>query len=128
MTNEKIDKSLNPVLKGIPGVIGMIIINQDGIPIYFNGRFDINLHKLSGYLAVCGATFKQVGKLFSQEVNTILTEYKKLKIYQIKITSEYSLVIMFKIKDAYLGEIMRNINKAVEEIGSLLPKKIPQNS
>ena len=120
MTNEKFNKTLEPVLNGVPGVIGMIIINQDGIPIYFNGRFDVPLNKLSGYLAVCCETLKQAGELLGQEINTILTEYNNLKLYQVKISSQYTLIIFFKIKDAYLGEIRRKIGKAVEELTSHL--------
>lgn len=122
MMNEKFNKTLDPVLAGIPGVIGIIIINQDGIPIYFNGRFDISINKLSAYLAVCSATLKQAGKLLKQEINTILTEYHKLKIYQIKITPQYSLIIMFKIKDAYLGEIRRRLSQAANELSLQLPE------
>ena len=120
--NEKFNKTLDIILNDVPGIIGIIIINHDGIPIYFNGRFDISLNKLSAYLAVCCAILDQAGKLFQQEIYTILTEYDKLKLYQIKITSQYSLIIMFKINNAYLGEIRRRISKAVEELSLHFPE------
>ena len=72
------------MLQGIPGVIGVLMIDQDGKLLYKNGRFDTSPQELGAGIAVNLSAITIVGKLLNQEMSTVLTEFNKLKIYQIQ--------------------------------------------
>jgi len=120
---DKLKNIIGPMLQGIPGVISVLLINQDGKLIYKNGRFDTSPEELAAGMAVNLAVITIVGKSLSQEMNTVLAEFNKMKIYQIQLTGKYFLVLFLKIKDVYFGEVRFKINKVVEEINNKILAK-----
>lgn len=116
MIDTDLNKIIKPIFRGLPGVIGIVLFNRDGKPIYVSGRIDIPLNDFGAKAAVCFAASEQAGQLFDRELYAILTEYNNLKLYQIKISQDHFLTVIFKINNAYLGEIRRKVSKAVKEI------------
>jgi len=116
MFNDNLKNSLDHALHGIPGIISVLMIDQDGKLLYKNGRFDISPHELGAGIAVNLSAIKIAGNLLKQEMNTVLAEFNKMKIYQIQIGDQYFLILLLKIKDIYFGEVRLKINKAADEI------------
>ncbi|MFX0133304.1 MAG: roadblock/LC7 domain-containing protein [Candidatus Hodarchaeota archaeon] len=116
MSNDKLNNILDRMLQGIPGIICVLMIDQDGNLFYKNGRFDVLPNELGAAIAVNLSVIKMAGKLLKQEMNTVLTEFNKMKIYQIQIGTQYFLILLLKIKDNYFGEVRIKINKVVEKI------------
>ena len=116
MIDTDLNKIIKPIFNGLPGVIGIVLFNNDGKPIYVNGRIDMPVQDFGAKVAVCFAAAEKAGQLFDTELYAILTEFNNLKIYQIKISQDYFLTVIFKINNAYLGEIRRKVGKAVKDI------------
>jgi len=116
MSNDKLNNILDRLLQGIPGIISVLMIDHDGNLVYKNGRFDVSPNELGARIAVNLSAIKVAGQLFEQDMNTVLTEFNKMKIYQIQIGSQYFLILLLKIKDIYFGEVRIKINKIVEKI------------
>jgi predicted regulator of Ras-like GTPase activity (Roadblock/LC7/MglB family) len=116
MSNDKLNNILDRLLQGIPGIISLLMIDHDGNIVYKNGRFDVSPNELGARIAVNLSAIKAAGQLFKQDMNTVLTEFNKMKIYQIQIGTQYFLILLLKIKDTYFGEVRIKINKVVEKI------------
>lgn len=109
---------LDEILQNAPGVIGAVLIDIDGIPISLSGRFDLPAEELGALLAACYSSYAQVGADLGQELSTVMTEYKSLKLYQIGM-SRGGLVIVAD-KDAYLGMIRLEAKRAIKEISEMM--------
>ena len=109
---------LDDILQNAPGVIGAILIDVDGIPISLSGRFDLPAEELGALLAACFSSYAQVGADLGQELSTVMTEYKSLKLYQMGMTRG-GLVIVAD-KDAYLGMIRLEAKRAIKELSDLM--------
>lgn len=120
MLKDKFKNILDQTLQSIPGVIGVLVIDQDGKLFYQNGRFDVSPKELGAAVAVGTSAIKITGELLKQETNSVLTEYNKMKIYQMPIGREYFLVLLLKIKDMYFGEVRNKIDKISETIYKII--------
>ncbi|MBD3288337.1 hypothetical protein GF337_05995 [candidate division KSB1 bacterium] len=116
MIDTDLNRVFKPLFRGLPGVIGVVLFNNDGKPVYVNGRIDISVYEFGAKAAVCYAAAEHAGNLLDRELYAILTEFNNLKIFQIKISQEYFLSVILKINDAYLGEIRRKLGRAVKDI------------
>jgi len=102
MKNE-IKDVLKQIYRNASGVICAILIDADGIPISFYGNFEIPFEDLGAILKVCYSSYAVVGIDLDQQVEKIITEYSKIKIYQTGI-GDYELII-FANRGANFGLI-----------------------
>lgn len=109
---------LDDILQNAPGVIGSILIDVDGIPICISGRFELPAEELGALLAACFTSYAQVGADLGQELSTVMTEYKNLKLYQIGMPRGGLIIIADK--DAYLGMIRLEAKRAIRELTNLM--------
>ena len=116
MTIEKLNEKLGKFLSGIPGIIGIMIINKDGKPVYINGCYDLHPELFGSKIAICNTILKIIGNVHKQKVNSILTEYDQLRLYQIEFVDDHYLIVLLKIKTMYFGEVRNKIHNALEEI------------
>ncbi len=109
---------LDDVLQNAPGVIGAVLIDLDGIPISLSGRFDLPAEELGALLAACYSSYAQVGADLGQELATVMTEYRSLKLYQIGMPRGGLIIIADK--DAYLGMIRLEAKRAIKELSDMM--------
>ncbi|MBN2091308.1 hypothetical protein JW964_16980, partial [candidate division KSB1 bacterium] len=89
----KFDSLIDDILKKVPGVIGMLLINQNGEILYTNGRFDILPFKLGIVSAICQGCMAEIGHGFNQMMASMIIEYENLKFYHLNIANNGALVI-----------------------------------
>ena len=123
MTNE-IKNILDDLLANIPGVVGAILIDIDGIPISLSGRFELPPDELGALLAACFGSYVQLGNDLGQELTTIITEYNDLKLYHIGM--DRGGLIIVASKDAYLGMIRLEAKRTIEHLSKMM--KVTQNA
>lgn len=109
---------LDDILQNAPGVFGSILIDRDGIPICISGRFELPAEELGALLAACFTSYAQVGADLGQELSTVMTEYKNLKLYQMGMPRGGLIII--SDKNAYLGMIRLEAKRAIRELTDLM--------
>ncbi|MDZ7262271.1 MAG: roadblock/LC7 domain-containing protein [candidate division KSB1 bacterium] len=119
----RITTAIDNMLKNVPGVIGVILVDWDGHPIYLNGRFDVEPDKLGALTSICHACCTQVGEKLGQQVITILAEYENLKLYQIGLTEKGQMIILTKTNEAQFGMLRLEAHKTLEKFSQALNSK-----
>ena len=107
-----IKEILNAIIQRVPGVVGVILIDIDGIPIEVAGRFDMNQEDLGALLATCYRSYEQVGHDMGQPLRSIIVEYNDLKLCQSSMPR--GLLTIVAGKDSYLGMIRLEAKRAIE--------------
>jgi len=91
MKNE-IKDVLKKIYRAVNGVICVFLIDADGIPMSFYGNSQLPVEDLGAILKVCYSSYFVVGIDLDQQIENIITEYTKIKIYQTGV-GEYELII-----------------------------------
>jgi len=107
-----IKEILNAIIQRVPGVVGVILIDIDGIPVEVAGRFDMNQEDLGALLATCYRSYEQVGHNMGQPLRSIIVEYNDLKLCQSSMPR--GLLTIVAGKDSYLGMIRLEAKRAIE--------------
>ncbi|MFX0138767.1 MAG: hypothetical protein ACFFDN_34320 [Candidatus Hodarchaeota archaeon] len=94
MKNE-IKDVLKEIFRHESGVICVILVDTDGIPVSFYGNFELPLEDLGAILKICYSSYSVVGIDLDQQIKNIVTEYTKIKIYQTGV-GKYELIIFAK--------------------------------
>lgn len=106
------------ILKRVPGVIGIILIDIDGIPIEIAGNFNMKPEDLGALLAACYNSYAQVGLELGQNLENIIVEYGDLKLCQSSMPR--GLLTIIAGKDSYLGMIRLEAKRAIEIITKIM--------
>ena len=109
---------IDDILANVPGVIGVILIDIDGIPISISGRFDLPPEELGAFLAACFSTYVQLGEDIGQDLATIITEYNNLKLYQLGMPRGGLIIVASK--EAYLGMIRLEGKRAIAKLSNMM--------
>ena len=109
---------LDDLLTNVPGVVGTILLDIDGIPISLSGRFDLPPEELGALLAACFGSYVQLGNDLGQELSTIITEYNDLKLYQIGMAR--GALVIIASKEAYLGMIRMEAKRAIGQLSTIM--------
>lgn len=115
---DEIKDVLDDLLTNIPGVVGAILIDSDGIPISLSGRFDLPPDELGALLAACFGSYAQLGNDLGQELSTIITEYNNLKLYQIGMAR--GALVIIASKESYLGMIRIEARRAIGQLSNIM--------
>ena len=121
----KINEIMENVFNSVPGVIGVILTDNDGIHIEKVGEFQMEPNGLGALLSACCNSYSQVGLEFNQELNTVLVGYKDMKLCQCR-NSDAILTVIANGK-SYLGLIMLEAKKAMKEISAVMEKPESEN-
>jgi len=78
----KIQDVIGDIIRKVPGVVGVILLDIDGIPIEIAGQFDMKPEDLGALLAACYNSYGQVGMELGQKLDSIIVEYGNLKLCQ----------------------------------------------
>ncbi|MBN1273144.1 MAG: roadblock/LC7 domain-containing protein [Candidatus Aminicenantes bacterium] len=114
----RIKDVISGILKRVPGVIGVILIDIDGIPIEIAGKFDMKAEDLGALLAACYNSYAQVGLELGQNLDSIIVEYSDLKLCQSSMPR--GLLTIIAGKDSYLGMIRLEAKRAIDTITQIM--------
>ena len=114
----EIKNIINDILKRVSGVIGVILVDIDGIPIEVVGSFDMNKEDLGALLAACYNSYAQVGLDLGQTLESIIVEFKELKLCQTSMPR--GLLTVIANKDSYLGIIRLESKRAIEKLSKIM--------
>jgi predicted regulator of Ras-like GTPase activity (Roadblock/LC7/MglB family) len=107
---------IDNILRKIPGVIGVVLTDADGTPVYANGRFDCPLLEFCAWCAVSHQGCVAVGKPLNQTLSSIIIEFNKLKIYHVSIAEKGQLIILTKIQESQFGMLKIAVQNAIEAL------------
>jgi len=124
----QVTQALDDILKKVPGVIGVVLADMDGTPIYTNGRFDIAPTRLCALSAVCQGCNLEIGKSLGQALSSIMAEFETIKIYHLRIGENGQLVILSKTKDAQFGLLKIEASRAISAFSPLAQEETPSES
>lgn len=109
---------IDGILERVPGVIGVILIDIDGIPIEIAGNFEMKPEDLGALLAACYNSYAQVGLELGRNLENIIVEYGDLKLCQSSMPR--GLLTIVAGKDSYLGMIRLEAKRAIEIITKIM--------
>lgn len=114
----EIREILDDILKRVPGVEGIILIDIDGIPIEMVGHFDMNQEELGALLAACFNSYSQVGEELGQKIEIIIVEFGNLKLCQTGMPR--GMLTIIASKESYLGMIRLEAKRAIETLTRIM--------
>ncbi|MFQ6082919.1 MAG: roadblock/LC7 domain-containing protein [Candidatus Methanofastidiosia archaeon] len=109
---------IKDIVKRVPGVVGVVLIDIDGIPIETAGNFDMKPEDLGALLAACYNSYAQVGLELGQSCDNIIVEYGDLKLCQSSMPR--GLLTIVAGKESYLGMIRLEAKRAIETITRIM--------
>jgi len=114
----RVKEVISNILKRVPGVVGVILIDIDGIPIEIAGKFDMKPEDLGALLAACYNSYAQVGIELGQNLESIIVEYGDLKLCQNSMPR--GLLTIVAGKESFLGMIRLEAKRAIESITRIM--------
>lgn len=114
----KIKDVITGIVKRVPGVIGVILIDIDGIPVEITGNFGMETEDLGALLAACYNSYEQVGLELGQKLDSIIVEYGDLKLCQSSMPR--GLLTIIAGKESYIGMIRLEAKRAIEAITQIM--------
>lgn len=114
----KIKEVISSIIRNVPGVVGVFLIDIDGIPIEIAGTFDMNTEDLGALLAVCYNSYAQVGLELGQNLKGIIVEYGDLKLCQNGMPR--GLLTIVADNKSLLGMIRLEAKRAIETLSQIM--------
>lgn len=111
----KVKDIFDNILKNAPGVVGVILIDFDGTPIYMNGRFDISPANLGSFSTVSHACMTQIGNQIGQALGIIIARYESKSIHHFELSGGFQLIILTKTKESQFGMLKIEAAKAIAD-------------
>lgn len=125
--SSEVTHGIDEIIKNVPGVVGVLLTDLDGIPIYTNGRFDVQPFRLCALTTTAAQCSRELGKAMGQPLTMTIAEFVLYKIFMIQIPNLAQLIILAKARDAQMGLIRIEANKAVQIFLNSLEGKEPKN-
>jgi len=116
--SEQIKELLNEFFEKANGIVSVILIDIDGIPIESMGRFDLPPDDIGALMSASLLSYKQVGNEFGQNLQNIMVEYDNLKLYQIQMAR--GVLIIIADKEAFLGLIRLIAKKIINKLAKIM--------
>lgn len=99
----------------VPGVVGVLLIDIDGIPVAVAGEFDLDPYDLGAILATCHQSYNILGEDLGQFwIESIIAEYDDLKLVQHRMPRG-SLVVVAE-KATPLGLIRMEAKRGIQAV------------
>ena len=118
---------IRDIAKNVQGVVGVILIDTDGIPVELSGDFDMPPEDLGALLSACYHSYSQVGEdLGQKEMESIIAEYNDLKLCQHGMPR--GALIIVAEKDAYLGVIRMEAKRAIKVLTRIMEDTADQRA
>jgi predicted regulator of Ras-like GTPase activity (Roadblock/LC7/MglB family) len=125
--SKNIKNLLNEFFEKANGIVSVMLIDIDGIPIESIGKFKLPPDDIGALLSASFLAYKQVGSEFGQEIINVMVEYNNLKLYQ--ITMERGVLIIIADKEAFLGLIRLIAKRVINELSKIMEEtKISRDS
>lgn len=122
---ETIDDVAKQMMTNCPGLIGVLVIDSDGIPVTLAGEFDLPPEHLGALLASCFQMYQQLGEGLGQfYVKSNTTEYDDIKIVQ-HMMPRGSLVLVAEAS-APLGVIRMEAKWCIQALNQAMAETVEQ--
>jgi len=109
---------IDGIMKRVPEVVGVILIDIDGIPIELAGQFDMKPEDLGALLSACYNSYAQVGTELMQKLDSIIVEYGDLKLCQNRMPR--GLLTIIAGKNAHIGMIRLEAKRAIDALTKIM--------
>ncbi len=107
------------IVRHVPEVVGVVLIDSDGIPMAWAGDFDLSPYDLGAVLAASHTCYAALGDDLGQsEAQTIMVEYDNLKLVHYRMPRG-SLVLLAE-KFAPLGVIRMEAKRSIQILTSTM--------
>ncbi len=84
-------------MMAIPGVLGVVLVDADGIPLAVEGDFDLPPEDVGAILATCFESFDSLGRGMGEfHVESLVAEYTQIKIVQQRVPRGTIIVVAEK--------------------------------
>lgn len=124
----QLTQPIDNILRKVPGVIGVVLADAEGNPVYANGRFDSPLHEFCAACSVSHQALVAVGNLFTSGLSTIIIEFEKMKIYHVSIAEKGQLIILAKIQESQFGMLKIAVENAIQALFEAFGTPPPDDS
>jgi predicted regulator of Ras-like GTPase activity (Roadblock/LC7/MglB family) len=109
---EEVQTIVRDIMRNVPEVVGAVLIDSDGIPIAWDGRFDLAPNDLGAILAASYTCYSALGADLGQmTTKSIMVEYDDLKLVHYQMPRG-SLVLVAE-RDAPLGVIRMEAKRSI---------------
>lgn len=106
---------LQDMVDAVPGVVAVMVIDSDGLPIAVAGDFDLDPYDLGAMLSACQQSYNSIGGDLGQFwVESITAEFDDLKLIQNRMPRG-SLVVVTE-KNAPLGVIRMEAKRSIQAV------------
>jgi predicted regulator of Ras-like GTPase activity (Roadblock/LC7/MglB family) len=110
---------VNGITEDVPGVVGVLLIDADGLPVAAAGDFDLDPYDLGAIVAACHQSYHVLGQDLGQFwVDSIIAEFDDLKLVQSRMPR--GILAVVAEKSAPLGVIRMEAKRSIQEITSLM--------
>jgi len=114
-----VQKVVHDIREKVPEVVGVALIDSDGIPIAWSGEFDLAPYDLGAVLAASHTCYAALGEDLGQiEAQNIMVEYDNLKLVHYRMPRG-SLVLLAE-KHAPLGVIRMEAKRSIQILTSTM--------
>ena len=114
-----VQKVVDGIREKVPEVVGVVLIDSDGIPIASSGEFDLNPNDLGAVLAASYTCYAALGEDLGQfNAQNIMVEYDNLKLVHYQMPRG-SLALVAE-KDAPLGVIRMEAKRSMQLLTSAM--------
>jgi predicted regulator of Ras-like GTPase activity (Roadblock/LC7/MglB family) len=106
-------------LENVPGVIGAVLVDSDGIPLAVVGDFDLPPEDLGAILATCFESLDNLGRGMGEfHVESIIAEYSQTKLIQQKMPRGTLIVMAEKL--APVGVIRLEAKRSFNRLNKIM--------
>ncbi len=110
--DDDVQTVIRDIIRNVPEVVGAVLIDSDGIPMAWDGRFDLAPNDLGAILAASYSCYTALGADLGQmTTKSIMVEYDDLKLVHYQMPRG-SLVLVAG-RDAPLGVIRMEAKRSI---------------
>lgn len=111
----RVNEIVQQMVDDVPGVVGVLLIDIDGIPVALAGEFELDPYDLGAILATCHQSYNILGEDLGQFwIESIIAEYDDLKLVQHRMPRG-SLVVVAE-KATPLGVIRMEAKRGIQAV------------
>jgi predicted regulator of Ras-like GTPase activity (Roadblock/LC7/MglB family) len=109
------------MVEHVPGVVGVLLTDSDGLPVASSGEFDLDPYDLGAIVSACHQSYQILGQDLGQFwVESIMAEFDDLKLVQHRMPR--GVLVVVAEKEAPLGVIRMEAKRSIYEITALMDR------
>jgi predicted regulator of Ras-like GTPase activity (Roadblock/LC7/MglB family) len=114
-----VDKIVGEMVDEVPGIVGVVLIDGDGIPIAWAGEFGMSPDCLGATLAASYTCYASLGEDLGQYyTDNLMVEYNELKLVQHRMPR--GTIAIVAEKSAPLGVIRMEAKRSISMLNEVM--------